>query len=52
MTDRTLRDDDDDYQRQSASPSGSAALADLVLAEVAKAENLMDAKIQESFKPG
>ena len=35
-----MRDDDDDYQRQSAPPPGSAALADLVKAEVAKAEVL------------
>ena len=36
----SMRDDDDDYQRQSAPPPGSAALADLVRAEVAKAEVL------------
>ena len=35
-----MGDDDDDYQRQSAPPPGSAALADLVRAEVAKAEVL------------
>ena len=35
-----MRDDDDDYQRQSAPLPGSAALADLVRAEVAKAEVL------------
>ena len=34
----SMRDDDDDCQRQSAPPPGSAALADLVRAEVAKAE--------------
>ena len=36
----SMRDDDDDYQRQSAPLPGSAALADLVRAEVAKAEVL------------
>ena len=35
-----MRDDDDDHQRQSAPPPGSAALAELVRAEVAKAEVL------------
>ena len=42
----SMRDDADDYQRQSAPLPGSAALADLVRAEVAKVECVMGAEIQ------